>query len=80
MDKFINTPGLQHIAEHILLNLDHDEDIMNCQTVNQSCQKILTTPTFWLKKWIRKGLSKENQIAWKKAIQMTIETPNMKST
>ena len=78
MDKLINTPGLQHIAEKIFLNLDHDEDIMNCQTVNQSCQKILTTPMFWFKKWIRRGLSKENQIAWKKAIQITRNNTNYK--
>ena len=72
MEKLINNPGLQHIAENIFLNLDDDEDIMNCQRINQSCQQILNNPTtFWVKKWIRRGLSKENQISWKKAIQMT---------
>ena len=74
MEKLINNPGLKHIAENIFLNLDYDEDIMSCQLINQFSKEILTTPMFWLKKWIRRGLSKDNQIAWKKAIQKTRNT------
>ena len=77
MDQIIKTPGLQHISETILFNLDY-EDLMNCQTVDKSIQQILETPMFWLKKWrYKRGLSRKNQLDWIKALQMT-KNPNLR--
>ena len=74
MDEIINNPGLQHIIELIFFNLDH-KDLMNCQLVNKSNQQILKNPMFWLKKWsFNRGLSKENQTDWIKALQTTKNT------
>ena len=70
MEGFILNPGLKHLAENIFLYLDY-EDIIICQLVNESWNGFLENPMFWLKKWTRRGLSKKNQIAWRKAIQLT---------
>ena len=79
MDQIINTPGLQHIIEMILFNLDF-EDLMNCQLVNKAIKEILEKPMFWLKKWrFNRGLSKKNQLDWIKALQMTKDTSMRKS-
>ena len=59
LEKIINSPGLQHIAEEIILNLDYN-DIRTCKLVNSSCKDIVNKPMFWLKKWKSRGLSKEN--------------------
>ena len=48
MNIFQN-PGLQHITENILLNVDLD-DLPKCQLLNKSCQDILDNPMFWTKK------------------------------
>ena len=63
MENVITNPGLQHLAEKILLNLDY-EDLENCGKINQSCKNILENPIFWTKKF-----SKKNQTDWAKAIQ-----------
>ena len=73
LEDFINIPGLQHLAENIFLSLNYD-DLMSCQTISKSSKAILDNPMFWLKKFIKRGLSKKNQKDWKKAIQMTKNT------
>ena len=73
MEIIVNNPGLQHLAENILLNLDH-HDLEICQGVNTSFKKILDNPRFWLRKFIRRGQSKKNQSDWINAIQITKDT------
>ena len=70
IEKIINTPGLQHIGEKILLNLDF-KNIMVFQSTNNSCKEFVDNPMFWLKKWRLRGLSTKSQGDWIKAIQMT---------
>ena len=70
MEKIINTPGLQHIGEKILLNLD-SKNIMVFQSTNKSCKEFVDNPIFWLKKWRLRGLSTKSHGEWIKAIQMT---------
>ena len=71
MENFINNPGLQHIAENVFLNLNH-ENLEKCRLVNEYWKNILDNPMFWIKKFIRRGgLSKKNQIDWMAAIQIT---------
>ena len=67
MEKILNNPGLQHLAENVLMNLNV-EDLKIVAQINQSCKQILETPMFWLKK-IGGRLSKENQRGWIKIIQ-----------
>ena len=50
MDQITNNPGLQHITEDILLNLDF-KNLKVCQSVNKTFGEILTNPIFWLKKF-----------------------------
>ena len=73
LEFIFNNPGLQHIAENIFCNLNH-EDLEVCTTINQSCKKILDEPMFWLKKFIRRGLSMKDQLDWTKAIQLIKHT------
>ena len=70
MEIILNNPGFQHIAENVFLNLNH-EKLETCRLVNEFCKDILDNPMFWLKKFIRRGLSKKNQIDWMAAIQIT---------
>ena len=67
MEKIINNPGLQHLAEKVFWNLDC-EDLKICAQINQSCKQILENPTFWLKKF--KSISMENQKDWIKVIKL----------
>ena len=70
MENFINNPGLQHIAENVFLNLNH-ENLEKCRLVNEYWKNILDNPMFWIEKFIRRGgLSKKNQIDWMAAIQI----------
>ena len=69
MKEIVKNPGLQYIIEKIFLNLDF-EDILACKLINKSCKTIVDNPTFWLKKWRLRGLSKENRKDWIKLIQM----------
>ena len=70
LEKILNNPGLQHIAEKIFDNLEY-EYLKVCQGINQSSKQILDyqikKPTFWLRKF--KDLSKENQKDWLKDIE-----------
>ena len=51
MDQIINNPGLQHITENILLNLDF-KNLQVCQSANKNFGQILANnPIFWLKKF-----------------------------
>ena len=51
MEKIINNPGFQHLAENIFLNLNY-EDLKKCQFINQSTKDIWKYPMFWIK-WIK---------------------------
>ena len=73
MEKIINNPGLQHLAENIFWNLNV-KDWKICGLINQSCQQILDNPMFWLRKF--EHLSKANQKDWIKVI--TSETNSEK--
>ena len=76
MEAFINNPGLQHLAEMIFLNLNH-EALDTCALVNQSFKLFLENyPMFWLKKLIFEGrLNKKNQkMNWTTAIHITKKT------
>ena len=68
MEKIINIPGLQHLAEKVFLNLEQ-EDLEVCAMINQSSKQILDNPIFWLKKFVSKGMSKKNETDWAKAIK-----------
>ena len=66
MEKILNNPGLQHLAENVFWNLNV-EDLIMCSQINQSCNQILEDPMYWLRKFV--GLSKENRKDWFKIIQ-----------
>ena len=70
MEKILNNPGLQHLAENIFGNLNF-EYLMVCRGINQSSKQILDyqmdKPMFLLRKF--RGLSKENQKEWTKVIE-----------
>ena len=69
LDLFTKSPGLAHISEQILMNLDQT-DIKKCQKVNESWKGIVTNPWFLFKACIRKGLlSTKQQEEWTKVIQ-----------
>ena len=70
METIIKCPGLQHLAENIFLNLNHG-NLEKCRLINGQCEEILNNPMFWLKKFIRQGMSQKNQIDWTEAIQIT---------
>ena len=67
MEKIVNNPGLQHLAEKVFFNLNV-EDLKMCARINQSCQQILENPMFWLRIF-GDILSKEDQNEWIKIIQ-----------
>ena len=48
MEQIINNPGLQHIVENILLNLDF-KNLKVCQSINNKIGQILANQIFWLK-------------------------------
>ena len=50
MDQITNSPGLQHITEDILLNLDF-KNLEICQSINKKFGEVLANPIFWLKKF-----------------------------
>ena len=54
MENIINNPGLQHLTEKILWNLNY-EDMEACGLINRSCKQILEDPFFWLGKFIQGG-------------------------
>ena len=77
MEKIINNPGLQHLAEMIFLNMKY-ADLKKCQLINQSTSQILDNPMFWIKKLVQNGLSKENQEGWIKVIQLEMNSEKKK--
>ena len=80
LEKILNNPGLQHLAENIFDNLKY-EDLEVCRGINQSSKKILDyqmgKPIFWLKKF--ENLSKENQKDWIEVIQSLNNSEKEKS-
>ena len=72
LEKILNNPGLQHLAENIFDNLNF-EDLVVCQEINQSSKEILEylmdKPIFLLTKF--RNLSKENEKDWINVIQST---------
>ena len=73
MEKIINNPGLQHLAEIFFLNLDV-EDMKICKQINKSCKQIFKNPMFWLRKF--NGLSMKNQSDWANVIQSVRRSTN----
>ena len=74
MEKIINNPSLQHLAEKVFFNLNV-EDLKICAQINQSCKQILENPMFWLRKF-GDSLSNENQKAWIKVIHSMKNSEN----
>ena len=74
VESFINTPGLQHLAENTFLNLNYRE-IKACELLNGSFQlfvnQLMANPLFYLKKFILGGMSKKNETDWTEIIQKT---------
>ena len=74
LENFMKSPGLQHLAENILLNLDY-QTLEHWGDINQVFKQFLNVtmnnPMFWLKRFIQRGLSKKNQEDWLEVIQMT---------
>ena len=68
IENFIKAPGLKHLAEKILWNLD-SKDLNACRGVNQTFQKCLDDPYFWLENLKQRGLSMENIKFLKEAIK-----------
>ena len=73
MEKIFNNSAFQHLAENIFLNLNY-EALEECSNINQSCKEILENPLFWLKLFIRRGLSKKNRTDWSRAIKLVKNT------
>ena len=70
MEKIINTPGLQHLAESILyLNVGYAA-LKKYQYINQSTSKILSNPIFWIEELIRRERSNEDPSDLIATIQM----------
>ena len=72
MEKIINNPGLQHLAEKVFSNLEL-KDLEVCAMINQLSKQILDNPIFWLKKFVSRGMSKKNETEWAKAIKSAIK-------
>ena len=74
-DKIINNPGLQHITEKILINLDF-QALKTCSHLNKACiNEVLANPRFLLRKLNSpRRLSQKNYADWVKAIQLTKNT------
>ena len=65
LESFINNPGLQHIAENILQNLDK-HSLLKYRLVNSSWKRILDQPIFWLNKLLKKEFLENSK--WKSLI------------
>ena len=70
MENILKNPGLQHLAENIFLNLNHN-DLDYCKLINESSFQILKNPMFWLKKFTQ-TFSKKNQADWTQAFKITM--------
>ena len=80
LEKILNSPGLQHIAENIFNNVKY-EDLEICRGINQSSKQILDyqmkKPMFLLRKF--KGLSKKNKKDWIKVIESVTNSEKKKA-
>ena len=76
LEKILNNPGFEHLAEIIFWNLDQDH-LEVCGQINESSKQILANPMFWIRKF--KYLSKENQKDWIKVIQSVKNSVKEKS-
>ena len=47
-ESFFGNPGLYHIGQEILLNLDV-QSLVKCKRVNKTWNKIIDSPNFWIK-------------------------------
>ena len=65
LEKILNNPGLQHLAEKIFDNLNF-EYLAICRGINESSKQILK-PIFILRKF--RGISQQNQKDWIEVIQ-----------
>ena len=66
MDLITNTPGLKHVAEQILSNLDIN-NLLKCQNVNKYWRSIVRNPWFRYNKMLQNTtLSQRHQKEWKK--------------
>ena len=72
LESFINNPGLQHIAENILQNLDK-HSLLKYRLVNSSWKRILDQPIFWFNKLITKECFGEENVARHKGIFQNIQ-------
>ena len=67
LEEFINVPGLQHLAENIFVNLKY-QDLEACRSVKGSFQHFLDllmeNSSFWLEKFVLRGMSKKNAKYW----------------
>ena len=74
LEKFMNIPGLQHLAKNIFLNLKY-RDLEACRLVKVSFQLILDqlmeNPLFWLERFLLGKMSRKNHMDWLEIIQMT---------
>ena len=70
LEKILNNPGLQHLAEKIFENLNF-EYLTICRGINKSSKQILdyqmTEPMFILRKF--SGISQQNKKDWIEVIQ-----------
>ena len=73
LEILIENPGLKHLAENIFLHLNY-KDLISFQIINRSSKVFLDNSRFWLKKLVQRGLSKQNEIKWIDAIQITKNT------
>ena len=49
MEKILNNPGFQHLAENIFLNMS-STDLKKCQLINQLASQLLDNPMFWIQR------------------------------
>ena len=75
MEQFFINPGLSHIGENILMNLDCNSLIL-CRIVCQTWKIILDNPRFWLKLCFQKvaKIPLKLHIEWKELILKTEDT------
>ena len=63
-------PALQHLAEEILLNLNH-EDFEEYMQVDESWKRLIYNPSFLLRKCIKLGCFEKTKSAWKTTVQLS---------
>ena len=74
MDFITKSPGLQHIAETIFLQLDHTI-LSKCGKVSRSWENIVKNPWVCFKACVQKGLlTVRQQKKWAKVIQASLNS------